>query len=105
MVDKNLLRADDAIASRARPHRVVIVLEHPDLEALVERSDFLKSIAPHRHAKHRRHADFGHLARVLARTAAREVEELAPRPVIGRNLRLVADAIRYWTGETDLRID
>src|SRR5204863_2617011 len=41
VVDESILGADDPIPGPARSLRVVVVLEHPELEPLVKRADLL----------------------------------------------------------------
>ena len=101
VMHEHVLGADDAIARLTHAHRVVVVFEQADLEALVERSDRLPDLAPHRRAEHRHRPDVEQLARMRRHVRARERAQLAVGAIRGVDLGLVAGAIRHRPEQAD----
>ena len=93
MVHDGVLDASQLIAGLPGALGVVVVLEQPDLIALIQRPDVQIGLAAHRKAEHRRRSHLEPAPRVLGGSASSEVEELAPGAVIGLNLGLVADPV------------
>ena len=48
VVDEDIFGADQAIPLRPETHRIIVILEHGDVVLLVERTDSLVGLAPHR---------------------------------------------------------
>src|SRR4030095_8145149 len=97
-------RSAYAIATRADAHRVVVILEESDREALIERSDGVPDVAPQCRAEHRRCPNVKQVARVKVRPVAREAPKLGECAVADLDLRLVAGTIRNRPEQSDLRV-
>src|SRR2546422_10956047 len=100
-MDEYVLSAHDPIALLLHAYRVVVVLEHADLETLVEDTDLVQHSSPHRCAAKREGFDIeGHAGEILG-TPFRDRVELI-QPGVGHvDLRLVAGSVRYRTQKTD----
>src|SRR5438034_10798689 len=104
MVDEHVLRAPERVTGPAGPLRVVVVLEQPQLEALVQRAQAFERVPPHGQAEHRGHPDVEGPSPVLAGATPREAQELAPGVVVSLYLCLVSDPVRGGADEAHLRI-
>ena len=104
VMDKHVLCTDDPKASLAHAHRVVIVLQQADLKLLIDRSDALVDIPPHRQAEHRQHADVEKFAFVRSRIFSGEPHKLAVGAVGYFDLCLVTDAVGDRANQPDTRV-
>ncbi len=104
VVDEGVFRADQAIPSRPKTHRIIVILEHADVILLVERADSLVGLAANREAEHDEHGDLEALSRVRVRVFAGEPFELGVGSIAGLDLGLVADPVRYRPDRPDPRV-
>ena len=100
-MNEGVLRQDDAVACRLHTRGVVVVLEEPDLEALVERPHRLEDVMAKRHAEHRRNGHVGEPPVCFDRPLLRELEHLAVRAIRRLDLRLVSGLVRHRPDEAD----
>src|SRR5204863_6060413 len=104
VVDEYVLRASKRVPGTSGALGIVVVLQKPQLVALVKWAEVAEYVSAHRQAEHRRDPEFEALSAVLLRTPCREPQVLAPRAVIGIHLRLVADAIGRRSHQPDAGI-
>ena len=102
MVDEGVVGADRLVSGCVCAHRVVVVLERPDLELRVQRPDSLVGVAPHREAEHGHSWDVQGHAVLLRGEQPGVIEALTPGLVGGLDLRLVADPVRDRSHQPDL---
>src|SRR5262245_3968566 len=103
-MNEYILGADDALAGPANAQRKVIVLEHADVEALVEHADLVEKRAPEHDAEHRQHLDIEAPARAGGRIALREPVHAFQSVVIDFNPGFVSGPVGHGPDEADLGI-
>ena len=105
VVHEHVLGADDAVAGPVHAASVVVVFEHADLEAVVERPDRLEHGPPQGEAEHLGDLDIhGLRARQLLPASAGEIEHLPVGPVAAGDLGGAPAAVGGRPDEADGRI-
>ena len=104
VMDEGVLSADDAQASVAHPQRVVVVLEHRNLEPLVEVTHLAPQVTPQRSAEQGGDGDVGAGTRAVLRPALAELDQPAVRRVGHRDLGLGGGAVAHRAGDADRHV-
>src|ERR1051326_5298787 len=101
VMDEHVLGARDLIATQPDPAHVVVVLEHAQPEALVERPDLLIDLAPQGCAEQGQRGDLRARARALAQPRRSEASKAFVCDVVGLYLRLCRRAVADRAHETE----
>ncbi len=104
VVDEGVPGAPDLPALGPGAAVVVVVFEHADPEALVERPDRLVDLALHREAEHGEHRDREDVAVVLARELLGPGRQVLDRVVADLDLRFVRDGVGDGADQAELRL-
>src|SRR2546427_11429234 len=104
MVDEDVLGAGNAVVRAAHAEGIVVVLEQPNPEALVEWADLFIKIAAERGAEHRERRNVQERSSLRAGAALRAFDQLPDRFVILVDLRLAGRPVAYRSHQPHLPV-